>query len=213
MMIRAYDEIYVDSAQRILGDMMDFAVNTCGMEPDEYFEHFLISPISKQFEEGNPLYVAGCNGCELLKKVLSGNGFSEVKQEDAMYLDKSPEYWGGWILAYYQWYTGRTFRKIHGAVTMEDLCDLYPVLHEVDIEKAVDVLESRYRNYYQETNLKRLRKQRGLSQSALACESGVALRQIQLFEQRRRDINKTQGIQLLALAKVLGCSMTDLLEI
>jgi hypothetical protein len=34
-----------------------------------------------------------------------------------------------------------------------------------------------------------------------------------LFEQRRRDINKTQAIQVLALSKALGCSMFDLLEV
>lgn len=213
MTIRAYDELYLDSAQRILGDMMDFAVNTCGMEPDEYFVHFLVSSISKQFGEGNPLYVAGCTGCELFKKVILESGLPAVEQEDVMYLDKSPEYWSGWILAYYQWYTARSFQKIHRAITMEDLCDLYPVLHEADVAKAVEVLEVRYRQYYQETNLKRFRKRSGLTQAALARESGVAVRQIQLFEQRRRDINKTQAIQLLALSKVLGCSMFDLMEI
>ena len=33
-----------------------------------------------------------------------------------MYQDKSPEYWSGWALAYYQWYTGKTFSKIHAAL-------------------------------------------------------------------------------------------------
>lgn len=37
MMIRAYDEDYVVSAQRILGDMMDFAINTLEYDGDTFF--------------------------------------------------------------------------------------------------------------------------------------------------------------------------------
>ena len=68
MEIRAYDEVYLTQAQRILGDMMDFAVNSCDMDPDEYFRLFLASPISTQFENGNPAYVSGKTGCEIVKE-------------------------------------------------------------------------------------------------------------------------------------------------
>ena len=53
----------------------------------------------------------------------------------------------------------------------------------------------------------------GLSQSELAELSGVPLRQIQLFEQRQRDINKTKAFDLYCLAKTLGCRSEELLEI
>ena len=56
--------------------------------------------------------------------------------EDEMYLDKSPEYWAGWALAYYQWYTGRTFIKIYKVVSIQELLDMYDVYHEMDIQKV-----------------------------------------------------------------------------
>ncbi|MFR7388319.1 MAG: hypothetical protein ACLUTU_04960 [Blautia faecis] len=36
-------------------------------------------------------------------------------------------------------------------------------------------------------------------------EGGVALHQIQLFEQRQRDINHTRAIDVLSLAREIGC--------
>jgi len=40
----------------------------------------------------------------------------------------------------------------------------------------------------------------------------VPLRQIQLFEQGQRDINKTAAVTLYKLSKALCCRMEDLLE-
>lgn len=50
MEMRAYLSDYVPYAQRILGDMLDFAVNTCDMDIDEYFELFTVSSVSTQFQ-------------------------------------------------------------------------------------------------------------------------------------------------------------------
>ena len=61
--------------------------------------------------------------------------------------------------------------------------------------------------------LKRLRKLAGLSQRELSNLSGVSLRQIQLFEQRQRDINHTKAIDVVKFARVLGCKTEGLLQI
>lgn len=53
---------------------------------------------------------------------------------------------------------------------------------------------------------------RGFSQSKLAKEAGVSLRQIQMLEQRQRDINKTQLETAVKIAKALGCKVEDLVE-
>lgn len=63
-----------------------------------------------------------------------------------------------------------------------------------------------------ETKLKRIRTGKGYSQKQLAEMSGVSLRSIQMYEQRRKDINKAQSDSLFRLAKALGCTMEDLLE-
>lgn len=52
----------------------------------------------------------------------------------------------------------------------------------------------------------------GLSQSKLAKLADVKLRSIQMYEQRKNDINKAQGETLYKLAKVLICNIEYLLN-
>lgn len=63
-----------------------------------------------------------------------------------------------------------------------------------------------------ETKLKWIRQMRGLSQSQLARESGVCLRAIQNYEQRRRRIDLATGTVLYRLATALEVNMEQLLE-
>lgn len=213
MEMHAYADDYLPYAQRILGDMLDFAVNTCDMDIDQYFGMFLVSEASTQFQQGNPTYVAGKTGCELVKEVIADAGLPLLTQPDEMYLDKSPEYWTGWALAYYQWYTGRTFCKIRKAVSMKGICAMYDVYHEMDISKFVERMNEIWNAYYQETNLKRIRLLAGLSQRELAELSGVSLRRIQLFEQQKSNINHTKAIDIVRLGRALGCKYEELLQI
>lgn len=65
----------------------------------------------------------------------------------------------------------------------------------------------------QELTLKKVRINKGISQSDLANQSGVSLRTIQGYEIGQRDINKASGETLYKLSKALGCLMEDLLHI
>ena len=212
MAIRAYYEDYVSGAQNILGHAVDFAVMTLNVDPDDFGVAFVVSSVSEQFSIGNPKYVAGMNGCELARAVLAQVGILYADAEDVMYLDKSPEYWAGWALAYYQWQSSRSFMELLTAVPLSRIMDLYPVYHEMDIRQFADHMDHVMKEAYPLTRLKMHRMNNRLSQSELAAASGVALRQIQLFEQKQRDINSAAAITLLQLSKALHCRMEDLIE-
>ena len=102
-MILAYDKDYLYYAQNNLGHMFDFAINTCEYSLDEFFDMFRVSNVCKQFEEGNPTYLVGKTGCELARLVIFEVKEKEIQEKDIMYMDRSPEYWLGWSLAYYVW--------------------------------------------------------------------------------------------------------------
>lgn len=212
MEIRAYDEMYLTDAQNILGHAVDFAVMSLELDPDLFGNAFAVSNSSKQFANGNPRYVAGMNGCELARQVLAETCIPFTDTEDAMFLEKSPEYWSGWALAYYQWYSCRSFITILNAVPLSEILRMYPVFHEMDITHFTDHLDQKLKQRYPLTRLKTRRNACDLSQAELAANAGVPLRQIQLFEQRQRDINKTAAITLLRLSKALHCTMEDLIE-
>ena len=212
MVTHAYAEDYVTGAQRVLGDAVDFAVMSLGLEPDVFGKAFAVSDASRQFGSGNPRYVAGMNGCELARKILEETHTPFQDTADVMFVDKDPEYWAGWALAFYQWYSGYDFMNILAAVPLTKIIAMYPTYHEMDIMQFVDRMDEHMRSAYPLTRLRIRRENCGLSQSELAAESGVSLRQIQLFEQRQRDINKTAAETLLQLSKALHCSMEDLME-
>ncbi len=146
-MICAYDELYLNSAQRILGDMYDHSVNTLKFDLNEFHKMFIISGISNQVEIGNPAYIAGKNGCEVVREVIHDCTDRLIDTEDIMYLDKSPEYWAGWSLAYYQWTSCLTFREINNHMPIDKICGMYDALHEADISLFVEIMDEQCRNH------------------------------------------------------------------
>lgn len=210
-MTHAYDEIYLDDAMETLGEAVEYATLFCNIDGQEFLNLFIVSGISEEFEKGNVKYISGMSGIELARDVLENCGKKPSDISELPYIDYPPEYWIGWILAYYQWHTGKTFENICKKISYETLNNLYGVLHEADPSKSVEVFDDIMKSKV-ETNLARLRKAKGLSQSQLAKLTDVSIRSIQLYEQRKTDINKAQYNHLKALADVLGCKPEDLLE-
>lgn len=211
-MIRGYSEHYLDDAMRNLGEAVDYAVNDCGMTSDEFMSMFIAGGLSEQFGSGTPRYVSGMSGTELVWEVIAGSGQRRELPEARVEYECSPEYWSGWILAYYQWYTGRSFKNIMQSISMEEILRLYPTLHEAAEQKFVEVLNEMIRRKTPQTQLQMMRRALGYSQRLLAERSGVSLRMIQQYEQRAKDINKATGTNLLGLAHALGCRVEELME-
>lgn len=115
------------------------------------------------------------------------------------------------VLKHYQQAKGYSFYKINKYLPIEEVLNLYSTLHEADITKFFDITNTYFDNK-EISNLKIVRQASGLSQSKLAKLAGVKLRSIQMYEQKRNDINKAQGETLYKLAKVLGCNIEDLLD-
>ena len=82
------------------------------------------------------------NGCELARLVLEETHTAFTDADDAMYLDKSPEYWAGWALAFYQWYSSLSFMDILTAVPLSGIISMYPVYHEMDVTQFADHMDA-----------------------------------------------------------------------
>lgn len=173
---------------------------------------FLVSDLAEQFAKGTPRVVSGMSGVELAMEVVRKSGAdAELPDAEAEY-DRSPEYWCGWIVAFYQWYTGVSFREMSQIVSMTEIRKMYPTLHEASELKFVDTVNAIARRSKPPTKLRMLRKACGYSQKELAERSGVNLRTLQEYDNRAMDINRATGGTLIALSKVLGCQVEDLLE-
>lgn len=212
MMIRAYQEIYLDKARSVLGDAFDYAVNICGIPGNDFVKLFVASSMSKRMENGEPACLLGKSGIEIVVEIILETKGQELQVEPRERFGRSAEYWIGWAVAYYQWHSGRKYGDIFKVVSFEDLQKMYRTLHEADITKFADIVDSRMKEYFFETNLKRIRMAYGVTQAELAERYGVGLRSIQMYEQRNKNINKASVETIYRLAKVLGCTMEDLIE-
>lgn len=211
-MIRAYDKVYLDRGRIALGRMLDFAVYDLKYDLKDFFALFLRSDVSKRFEKGEFTVLVGKSGVELAYDVMEQIQ-GEIHFVKPQYTaNRSEEYWVGWALAYYQWFTALPFSDIITHISIEEIQALYSPYHEMDIRHFVDKMNELYCKAKPETNLKLLRMQAGLSQKGLAELSGIPVRTIQQYEQRQKNINKAQTEYLFVLSQILCCSMEDLLE-
>ncbi len=212
MTIHAYQEIYRNKAQAVLGDAFDYAVNTCHIAGGDFVKLFLASTVCKRMENGEPAYVAGKSGIEIVREIILETMGKEITDEPEEHFGRSKEYWVGWAVAYYQWDSARKYSEIFKAFSFEDFQQMYYMLHEADVSKFADIVNERIKEYFPDTNLKQLRAAYGCTQSELARKSNVSLRSIQMYEQRNKDINKASADTVYRLSKTLGCAMEDLIE-
>lgn len=141
MPYRAYSDLYVNNAQTNLGEYFDYAINDCGYSPDEATGIFLKSSSAEQLETGDIRYAAGMSGTEMFLISLRDLGMPDPHKEYMGGFFKSPEYWAGWVTAYYQWYRNVKFKDIFDKVSFNEILSHY-ILHEAPLEKFVVCMDS-----------------------------------------------------------------------
>lgn len=211
-MTHAYHEMYAGKAMTNIANMFDFAINEFGLDGEDFAGMFFSSEISRRLELGDPKYLIGMCGEELALRVIESATGKIPVAEISEHMERSPDHWCGWVIAYYQWLRNISFKDLFDIMSYGEISSLYHALHEADVTKFAEIMDKRREKQKRETNLKRIRTAYGYSQSDLARASQVSLRSIQMYEQRNKDINKGQAATIMSLARALGCSMEALLE-
>ena len=209
-MIHAYDKLYLSKAQVSLGSMLDFAVYDLKISLEDFYNSFLFSEFSKQFERGEASVIAGKSGVELALEIT--RDFSK-KTDYRPSANRSEEYWAGWALAYFQWNTNLTFREINSFIPVTEILSMYNPYHEMDITQFCEHMEELFNSRNPVSNLKRLRLNAKLSQSQLSKISGIPLKTIQQYEQKQKNIAAAKAETVIILSKILSCSVEDLMNL
>ena len=166
-----------------------------------------------RFSRGDPGVLAGMSGIELGQRLFMELRATDTAPRPEFRLSgRSPEYWGGWVLAHFQWHWCKSFRWIFARTSMSNILSKYSIYHEMDISRFLEDFMVELQSVELEKNLKRIRRAAGYSQSELSRISGVNVRNIQLYEQGVQDINRASAATLAALARPLACSIEDLME-
>ena len=124
-MIHAYNEMYLYGVMKNLAALVDLAINAEGLDADRFGEMFSSSDVAKKIEHGYPDMLAGKSASEMLSIILKKQvNYSSVP------MDRTPEYWAGWILAKAQWTIGKSFEEILDVMPLSSLIELYYLYHE-----------------------------------------------------------------------------------
>ena len=185
MNIPAYNNSYLEDSMQAMGAMLDYAVNACNQDLEQFCYRFFCSGVARSLFQFSPKYM-GLSGIELAAIVArrTGDGLRDAPP----YIDVgSPEYWTGWALAYVSWSLNMDYETVD-------------VAREWLREGAVKV-----------NPLKRQRTLAGLTQKELASLSGVPLRVIRSYEQGQRSLENAGAESILRLSRVLSCQIEDLL--
>lgn len=211
-MIHAYDELYLERARSVMAHMLDYAVHVMGYELEDFFQQFLVSEICAKFERGQASVVAGKSGTELVFEVIGREPTEDDAREEIVLMHRSPEYWLGWSLAYYQWHSNMHFSEIVENISIDEIRSMYDKYHEMDIRHFAERMDQLCFEIRRESRLKAYRTFIGMSQKELANKTEIPLRTIQQYEQKQKNINKAQAEYLIRLSKALYCEPEDLLE-
>ncbi|MCR5269364.1 MAG: hypothetical protein K6E16_12720 [Lachnospiraceae bacterium] len=139
----AYSELYIEKAQLTLGSMLDYAVYDLKMDIRDFYKMFLHTRIADAFGSGDPKYTVGMSGAELADEVLHEITGEYTYKRPGYRFYRTPEYWAGWALAYYEWYSSIPFARIEESVPIDEIVEMYHPYHEADISKFTDAIDSK----------------------------------------------------------------------
>lgn len=213
MTTHAYNPLYLEDAMNNLGTMLDCAANVAHYDLLTFYEMFLSSGIASQMEIGNPRFVSGLSGLELMELVVQRTSDKALPENRYSLFDRTPEFWTGWVLAYYQWNTAYSFAFLQrNGLGINTVLSLYPTLHEADLSKFTDIADTLIERHLctKKNTLKTIRKQSRYTQKELAELTGVSLRMIQAYEQGDQDIRKAEAQSVFDLARAFGCKPEEI---
>ena len=202
-MIRAYNEAYLSTVVRNLGSLFDLVAYSEDMNLDDFAAVFSTSSVARGIERGAPMYLAGMSPQEMFRRITL-----RAPEKYSPPPEMSDAAWAGTVAAYTQWYCGCAFRELFEAVPPSRIVSMHRTYRD-DMMSAVTLAVD---TLHPVAILKKLREERGMSQSHLALMSGVPIRSIRAYEQGSVELCKAQGDTLYGLAKALGCPVDVLIK-
>lgn len=146
-MTRAYSETYLEDAMRTLGEAVDFALCDQGLNPNELTAILSNSLEMRQFERGMPRVVCGMSGDELAREIIVHAGLRPAECRESYPLDRSPQYWAGWVLAYTQWTSGLGFSDLFEVASLDWIIGSYHPLHKASEDKFAEIVIGKWNKY------------------------------------------------------------------
>lgn len=213
-MTHPYSENYLSFFMNSFGVFLDYSCVELRLEPAEALNFFCLSGLALQIEHSNPRFLAGMSGIELAKEMIYRIKGYYPDEEYPLREGKTPYYWTGYAMSFYQWRSGIPFKDITNTIPANVVLNMYSKYHEMDLEHFVEEMDRlmHLAKYERLITLKLEREKAGLSQSALSKLSGVPLRTIQQYEQGQKDLNRAAAETVYSLSTALNVPIEVLIQ-
>ena len=222
----AYNRNYLENVETNLGAMLDCGINTLEFGARDFYNMFLDSDMSDKINRGDAYSICTLGGVELAEYVvcfaMNNSKYIHVKKaadpafnqhlNDAIINTNTKEYWAGRVIAEYAWEKNMSYQELDSYISIEEIIGLYNDFKNADYLVINIKLDEMLAKVKTVAKVKARRELIGFSQSDLASRSGIPLRTLQQYEQRRKNINNAKAIYLVNLASVLRCDVRDLME-
>ena len=106
MMTQGYQETYLNKARSVMGNAFDYAISDCGIPGNDFVRMLSASSVSKKLENGEPAYLSGRSGIDIVWEVLAEAKGVRPDKEPVVKMERTADYWIGWAVSYYQWHSG-----------------------------------------------------------------------------------------------------------
>jgi hypothetical protein len=133
-----FNELYLENISKVCGDMLNYAVNVCKEDGDEFLRKFVESGVAQEFETGNPKYIVGKSGIEIAMDILG-----QLDCQGNFLSNATKEYWAAYVLANLKFNTELPFEEILKHLPFSKILELYYPLHEADITKFLEIAKQR----------------------------------------------------------------------
>lgn len=214
MAVKAYDKKELPQVISTLGKAFEFAEKCLPEGAAGFYRRFANSSVAATCTGPDAHPEIGGSAIELVLDVNEDASIDTLLMNEKR-LSKHETgrlRWEAELVCRYQWETGFPFPAVYRTLTEERLRELHADYAELQPEEVVQKISVPETQEDSATNLARIRREHGLSQAGLAEASGVSLRSIQQYEQKKKDISHAQARSVYALAQALDCTMEELLE-
>lgn len=200
----------VITAIELIAEMFEYAKCHLHIGCDEFFDMLNKTHISDRLYNLDIIYIYGKSSIEIINDIYKAYDMKIKKFDKNRILKSDKYYWIGLVIASYCYGKKISFKEIGKRIKPSQVLKMYNTIHEAPHMKVIDEIDKILNK--QEPILKHIRQSKNISQSELSILSGVSLRSIQMYEQKKKNISKASFEIVKRLANSLSIKMEELYE-
>ena len=200
----------VITAIEMMAEMFEFAKCYLRIECDEFFNLLNYTHLSDRIYNLDIIYIYGKSSIEIVNEICSANDIIIKRIDKNKFLKSDKHYWLGLVIASYCYGKRISFKEISKRIKPSQILKIYNTMHEAPHIKVIEEIDKILDS--QESVLKSIRQLKNISQNELSILSGVSLRSIQMYEQKKKNISKASFEIVKRLANSLSVNPEELYE-